>query len=75
MSKTFDEHVENLRQVFERLRLGILKINPKKCVLLQKGVSFLGHIVSENGVATDPSKIDTIKNWPIPKNVKEVRNF
>ena len=75
MSKTFDEHVENLRQVFERLRQANLKMNPKKCVLLQKEVSFLGHIVSENGVATDPSKIDTIKNWPIPKNVKEVRSF
>lgn len=50
-------------------------MNPKKCILLQKEVSFLGHIVSEEGVATDPSKIEAIKHWPIPRSVKEVRSF
>ncbi len=74
-SKTFDEHVENLRQVFERLRNANLKMNPKKCALFRKTVSFLGHIVSENGIATDPDKTDTVNNWPIPTNVKEIRQF
>jgi hypothetical protein len=42
---------------------------------LQKEVSFLEHIVSEKGVATDPSKIEAIRNWPIPRNVRDVRSF
>lgn len=75
LSKTFDEHLENLTQVFERLKGANLKMNPKKCILLQKEVSFLGHIVSEEGIATDPSKIEAIKHWPIPRSVKEVRSF
>jgi hypothetical protein len=38
-------------------------------------VKFLGHIVSDEGVSTDPSKIKAVKDWPIPRNVKEVRSF
>ena len=62
LSKTFDEHLENLRQVFERLKSANLKMNPKKCCLLQKQVSFLGHIVDANGISTDPSKLESVKN-------------
>jgi hypothetical protein len=75
LSKTFDEHLNNLRQVFERLRETNLKLNSKKCLLLQKEVPFLGHIVSENGRATDPSKLDSVETWPIPRNAREVRSF
>ena len=50
-------------------------MNPKMCALLQRQVSFLGHIVSGEGISTDPSKIEAVKNWPIPTNVKEVRSF
>ena len=74
-SKTFDEHIENLDKVFERLREAKLKLSPQKCVLFQKQVSFLGHTISENGVSTDPKKIQDVINWPTPKNVKEVRSF
>ena len=55
LSKDFKEHLDNLRQVFTRLEQSNPKMNPKKCILLQKEVSFLGHIVNENGIATDPS--------------------
>lgn len=68
--KTFEEHIENLRQVFERLKSANLKMNLKKCCILQKQVSFLGHVVSENGISTDPSKLESIKNWPVPKLLK-----
>lgn len=70
LSKTFEEHIENLRQVFERLKSANLKMNLKKCCILQKQVSFLGHVVSENGISTDPSKLESIKNWPVPKLLK-----
>ena len=74
-SKTFDAHIENLREVFQRLKEANLKLNPKKCNLFCKKVSFLGHQVSEEGISTDPEKIQTIKEWPQPRNVKEVRQF
>lgn len=56
LSKTFDEHINNLREVFLRLQKAILKMNTKKCTFLQMEVAFLGHIVNEKGIATDPSK-------------------
>ena len=69
LSKTFDEHLENLRQVFERLKSANLKMNPKKCCLLQKQVSFLGHVADASGISTHPSKLESVKNWPIPKSI------
>ena len=75
LSKTFDKHIENLREVFLRLEKANLKMNPKKCTFLQKEVTFLGHIVNENGIATDPSKTHAVKTWPVPQNIKDVRSF
>ncbi|MCG8047960.1 MAG: reverse transcriptase domain-containing protein, partial [Candidatus Thiodiazotropha endolucinida] len=74
-SKTFEEHLENLREVFQRLQEANLKLNPKKCCLFRTEVSFLGHKVSASGIATDPEKVQTIRDWPRPRNVKEVRQF
>lgn len=48
---------------------------PHKCQLLKKQVSFLGHVVSEHGIATDPSKIKAVEEWPVPTNVHDVRSF
>lgn len=74
LSKTFDEHLENLTQVFERLKGANLKMNPKKCILLQKDVSCLGDTVSEEGVivAIDPPQIEEIKHEPIHRSINEV---
>ena len=52
-----------------------LKIAPKKCVLFQTKVTFLGHVVTSEGVLHDPSKLDTIETWPTPTNVKDVRSW
>ncbi|KAJ8364961.1 hypothetical protein SKAU_G00137920 [Synaphobranchus kaupii] len=49
-----------------------LRLNPKKCQLLRKETAFLGHIVSERGVATDPSKVAAVRDWPVPGNVGEL---
>lgn len=67
--------LKNLRQEFERLKSANLKMNPKECCLLQKQVSFLGHIVSGKGISTNPSKLESVKNWPVPKTVKDFRSF
>ena len=74
-SKSFNEHIERLKAVFQRLREAKLKLKPSKCSFLQKQVKYLGHIVSAEGIQTDPSKIEVLKNWPVPSNVKEVRQF
>ena len=74
-SSTFDEAVNRLDTVFQRLASAGLKLNPKKCNLFRKEVAYLGHVVSEDGVSTDPEKISAITQWPRPKNLTEVRSF
>ena len=72
---SFLNHVSNLRQVFTRLQRAKLKLSPKKCVLFQREVDYLGHVVSEEGISTDPRKIRAISSWPIPVNASEVKSF
>ena len=74
-STTFEEHVERLRLVLSRLREAGLKLKPRKCRLLCEHVRFLGHVVSEQGVSTDPEKVRAIAEWPTPTCVKDVRSF
>lgn len=69
------DQVANLSKVFERINSANLKLNPKKCILFQKEVKFLGHVVNEDGVSTDPDKTQVIREWVVPKNVTEVRSF
>ena len=57
---SFSEHVENLREVLQRLRLVRLKLSPDKCILLQREVTYLGYIVNENGVKVDPRKVEAV---------------
>ena len=73
--KTVTEMIERLQVVWSRLRQAGLKLKPSKCHLFQKSVAYLGHIVSADGVATDPSKVQAIAKWPVPKCVKDVRSF
>ena len=65
-SKTPKEHLECLRGVFEKLAQAGLKLKPKKCEFFKTKLSYLGHIVSKDGIETDPKKIEAIKDWPLP---------
>lgn len=71
---SFDEHLNRLRTVFGRLRPAGVKLKPNKCHYLRRRVNFLGHVISNSGIETDPEKIKALKDWPTPKNVKELRN-
>ena len=73
--KTFEEELKRLEEVFVRFRSSGLKLKPSKCVLFHKRVMYLGHIVSESGIATDPGKIERVCEWPIPENVTEIKSF
>lgn len=74
-SDTFEQHLERLNMVLERLKSCNLKLAPEKCFFFQPEVKFLGHIVSSEGISTDPEKIDKVKNWPTPKDSDELRSF
>lgn len=74
-SKTFNEHLERLQLVFDRLREHGLKLKPSKCQLVRKEVQCLGHLVSAKGIRTDPEKISRVKDWARPTNRKEVLQF
>lgn len=74
-SESLVEHERRLIRVLDRLREYGLKLSLEKCKFFQTSVRYLGHIVSEKGVETDPEKINTIKSWPIPTNLKELRSF
>ncbi|KAI4905005.1 hypothetical protein NFI96_003630 [Prochilodus magdalenae] len=71
----FDEALECLEEVFKAIRAAKLKLHPKKCSLLQRKVAFLGHIVTEEGVATDPAKVEAVQKWPTPANIEQLRSF
>ncbi|PIK44334.1 Retrovirus-related Pol polyprotein from transposon [Apostichopus japonicus] len=51
------------------------KLSPGKCQLFKQSVTYLGHIVSKDGVGTDPEKVKAVKEWPRPQNLSEVRSF
>ena len=73
--KTVNDEMKRLRQVFERLRKAGLKLKPSKCNLFQRSVTYLGHVVSAEGVTTDPAKVRAVSDWPTPKCVRDVRSF
>ena len=72
---TVEMCLTRLEHIFDRLQNAGLKLRSDKCHFFQKEVLFLGHIVSNNGISTDPSKIDAVKEWPTPVNTKQVRGF
>jgi len=75
ISPDFTTHVSRLREVFDRLRATGLKLKPSNCALLQQEVTYLGHVVSRDGVATDPEKVQAVKEWAIPRDLSELRAF
>jgi hypothetical protein len=74
-SQTLEEHEQKLERVLSRLEEYGLKLNPEKCHFVQPSVKCLGHVISARGVETDPDKIEAIKSWPRPQNVREMKSF
>ena len=73
--RDFDQHLRNIRRVLLKLREAKLKLSPSKCNLFRREVSYLGHIISSEGVRTDPQKIHSVQNWSRPQDVHELRSF
>lgn len=70
------EHmIENLTRIFDRIVAAGLNLKPKKCVLFSRKVLYLGHVITEHGISTDPEKMQGVKHWPEPCNLTEIRWF
>jgi hypothetical protein len=74
-SRNEEEHEEHLRLVLQKLQEHQLYVKFSKCDFWLKEVSFLGHIITDGGIAVDPSKVQDVLNWNSPKNVPEMRTF
>jgi hypothetical protein len=74
-SEDFTSHLGRLQRVFDKLYTCGLKLKPKKCHFFKQEIAFLGHVVSSTGIKKDDEKVKTIRNWPTPTSVKEVRQF
>ena len=75
LGRTFEDHLFNLAAVFDRLRDAGLRLKPSKCSFLRSEVEYLGHVISRDGVATDPSKLEKVANWPTPNSTREIQQF
>ncbi|KAL4368203.1 hypothetical protein GQ457_05G027960 [Hibiscus cannabinus] len=74
-SKYWEEQLVLIRLVLQRLRENGFVAKRSKCTFGQQSVEYLGHLVSREGLAVDPKKVDAIRNWPVPTTLKEVRGF
>ena len=73
--RTHRECLERLEQVFARLAASGLKLKPSKCVLFAPETTFLGHVISADGVKCDPKKVEAVKNWQRPSTARDVQVF
>ncbi|KAL8580634.1 hypothetical protein ACOMHN_043450 [Nucella lapillus] len=74
-SRSFEEHLQRLQTVFDRLREVDLTLNPKKCHLVRAEVEYLGYTISGEGIATSKDKVTAVKSWPAPKTLHDLRSF
>jgi hypothetical protein len=74
-SENEEDHAEHLRIVLTKLRDHQLYAKFSKCEFLLKTFPFLGHVLSENGISMDPSKVQEVMDWKAPTTVHEVRSF
>lgn len=74
-SRTYEEHISHLRELFQRLRNAGLKLSPDKCKFAVQQIDFLGHVLTPEGRKPNPEKVEAVSKMGIPKTTKEVRMF
>ena len=74
-SKSFEEHLESLQQVLDRIINAGLKLNPSKSMFAIPEVTYLGYKITKEGQYPEDTKIEAVKNFPVPKCVKDVKSF
>ncbi|KAI2665208.1 Transposon Tf2-9 polyprotein [Labeo rohita] len=74
-SKTIEEHTQHVRAVLQRLLAHQLYCKLEKCAFHQHSTTFLGFIISAQGVAMDPQKLEAVRSWPLPTSLKQLQRF
>ncbi|XP_042072601.1 uncharacterized protein LOC106632647 [Haplochromis burtoni] len=74
-SSSVSQHLQRLEMVMARLQQQGLKAKLEKCAFFQQKVNYLGHVISCEGVSTDPAKVDAVAKWQCPRSVSELRSF
>ena len=74
-ASSLDQCMDRLVTIFHRLRSANLKLKAKKCILFSRQVKFLGHVISEEGITTDPDKVQSVVDWHPPRTTRQVRSF
>nr|GEW21899.1 reverse transcriptase [Tanacetum cinerariifolium] len=75
VNTSWELHLQHLETMFSILESNCFFAKQSKCEFGSSSVSYLGHIVSSDGVSVDPTKVKAIKDWPLPKNLKQLRGF
>ena len=75
MGSTFEETLENLDTVLQRFEKYELKLKPRKCQLFIQEAKFLGHLANAEGIQITQEHVQTVQDWPLPKNRKELQQF
>ena len=74
-SKSMSEHMVHVKKVLLRLKDAGLRLKPSKCMIATEEIEYLGHTLTPAGVKPNSKKVEAAKNFPILKNVKEVKSF
>lgn len=74
-TSTFEEHLQILNRVYAKLKEANLTINMKKSLFCRSELKYLGYVVDRFGLRTDPSKVEVIMNFPVPRDAKEVKRY
>ena len=72
---SIEEYTDRVRRIFTRLSAAGRRLQPEKCAFLSTKVKYLGHIISEDGVRPDPSKIEAVQQFPVPRSPRNIREF
>lgn len=74
-SRSYADHLDHIQQVLVLLQAHGWKLKLSKCEFTKRSISYLGHVISGTGVATDPEKITAVSSWPTPNSAREVCSF
>lgn len=74
-SNSFQEHMQHIKFVLNRLREAKFTVNPEKASFCASEISYLGYLISQSGIRVNPARIQPILDYPIPKNIRQVRRF
>ena len=75
ISQGYQQHLQDLEAVFKRLAEFNLHVNREKCAFARESVKYLGHVITQKGVSTDPGKVSAVLEMKVPGNLKHLRTF